>query len=157
MTQADVADKAAFVRAALEGLESLPQDSLESFLADPRNLPSALHWMQTAIQALVDIGLIVVSARGLPTPRSSSEVLERLEEAGALPPWARPSVSGRSSASEIASSTSTAASIPKSSTASSSKTEATWWSCSTCSSGPSRASIPPLTTEHIAAVDDAAT
>ncbi|MEQ9319693.1 MAG: DUF86 domain-containing protein [Polyangiaceae bacterium] len=86
MTQADVADKAAFVRAALEGLESLPQDSLESFLADPRNLPSALHWMQTAIQALVDIGLIVVSARGLPTPRSSSEVLERLEEAGALPP-----------------------------------------------------------------------
>ena len=86
MTQADVADKAAFVRAALEGLESLPQDSLESFLADPRNLPSALHWMQTAIQALVDIGLSVVSARGLPTPRSSSEVLERLEEAGALPP-----------------------------------------------------------------------
>lgn len=90
MTHADVADKAAFVRAALEGLESLPQDSLETFLADPRNLPSALHWLQTAIQALVDIGLIVVSARGLPTPRSSSEVLERLEEAGALPPDSSP-------------------------------------------------------------------
>ncbi|MEM9696095.1 MAG: HepT-like ribonuclease domain-containing protein [Myxococcota bacterium] len=85
MTQGDVSDKAAFVRAALEGLAALPQESLPAFLADARNLPSALHWLQTAIPALVDIGLILVASRALPTPRSSAEVLERLEEARLLP------------------------------------------------------------------------
>lgn len=88
MTRSDIADKAAFVREALEELAALPQASLEEFLADRRNVPSALHWLQTAIQALIDIALIGVSTRGLRAPRTSAEVLERLEEAGALPPGA---------------------------------------------------------------------
>ncbi|MEM6791619.1 MAG: HepT-like ribonuclease domain-containing protein [Myxococcota bacterium] len=81
-----IEDKVAFVREALQRLEELPQHSLEQSLADDRNLASALHWLQTAIQALVDIGLLIVSSRGLPTPRSSGEVLERLESADLLPP-----------------------------------------------------------------------
>jgi len=85
MTRADLADRAAFVREALAALETLPLGSLDEFLADRRNLPSALHWLQTAIQALLDIGLMAVAARGLPSPRTSADVLERLEEAGALP------------------------------------------------------------------------
>lgn len=85
MTLSDLSDKAAFVREALDGIATIPHRTLDEFLADPRNLPSALHWMQTAIQALIDIGLILVTARGLPAPRSSSEVLERLEAAGGLP------------------------------------------------------------------------
>lgn len=85
MTRADLADRAAFVREALAALETLPLGSLDEFLADRRNLPSALHWLQTAIQALLDIGLVAVAARGLPSPRTSADVLERLEEAGALP------------------------------------------------------------------------
>lgn len=86
MSVGEISDKAGFVREALTGLGSIPQDSLGAFLADGRNLPAALHWMQTAIQALIDIGLVLVSERGLPTPRTSADVLERLEEAGALPP-----------------------------------------------------------------------
>ena len=85
MTRSELADKAAFVREALEELETIPQATLDAFLADRRNLPSALHWLQTAIQALIDIGLILVASRGLPTPRTSAEVLERLESAGSLP------------------------------------------------------------------------
>jgi uncharacterized protein YutE (UPF0331/DUF86 family) len=85
LTLTDVSAKAAFVREALDGLAAIPQATLEEFLSDPRNLPSALHWMQTAIQALVDIDLILVAARGLPAPRSSADVLESLEAAGALP------------------------------------------------------------------------
>lgn len=85
MTRADLADKTAFVRQALAELEGIPQATLEEFVSDRRNLPAALHWFQTAIQALVDIGLILVSARGLQAPRTSVDVLERLEEAGALP------------------------------------------------------------------------
>jgi uncharacterized protein YutE (UPF0331/DUF86 family) len=85
VTRADLADKVAFVRQALAELEAIPQASLEEFLGDRRNLPAALHWLQTAVQALVDIGLILVASRGLATPRTSLEVLERLEEASALP------------------------------------------------------------------------
>lgn len=85
MTRGDLADKAAFVRAALAELEAIPQSTYDEFLADRRNLPAAIHWIQTAIQALIDIGLVSIAARGLPTPRSSAEVLERLEAAGALP------------------------------------------------------------------------
>ena len=80
-----LSDKAAFVRGALAELEAIPQSSLDVFLEDRRNLPSALHWIQTAIQALLDIGLLVVSERGLPTPRTSLEVLERLESERLLP------------------------------------------------------------------------
>jgi len=80
-----LSDKAAFVRGALAELEAIPQGSLDDFLADRRNFPSALHWIQTAIQALLDIGLLVASERGLPTPRTSLEVLERLESERLLP------------------------------------------------------------------------
>lgn len=86
VTRSDVSDKAAFVREALEELAAIPQGTLDEFLADRRNLPSALHWLQTAIQALIDIGLILVAARGLPAPRSSADVLECLEAAELLPP-----------------------------------------------------------------------
>lgn len=86
MTHSDISDKAAFVRQALDELAAIPQDTLEDFRADRRNLPSALHWLQTAIQALLDIGLILVATRGLRPPHSSADVLERLEEAEVLPP-----------------------------------------------------------------------
>ena len=86
MNEAELAEKAAFVRDALAELEALPQDTLESFLADRRNLPAALHWLQTAIQALVDLGLMQVASLGARTPRTSLDVLEALEEAGRLPP-----------------------------------------------------------------------
>jgi uncharacterized protein YutE (UPF0331/DUF86 family) len=85
VTASDISAKAAFVREALDGISAIPQRTPDEFLADPRNLASALHWMQTAIQALIDIGLILVSTRGLPAPHSSSEVLERLEASGGLP------------------------------------------------------------------------
>lgn len=85
MTSTDVSEKAAFVREALDELAEIPQGTLEEFLTDRRNLPSTLHWLQTAIQALLDIGLIVVSSRGLPAPRTSLDVLDRLEESGELP------------------------------------------------------------------------
>lgn len=85
MTHSEISDKAAFVREALSALEAVPQSSRDEFLADPRTLPATLHWLQTAIQGLLDIGLVLVGERGLAAPRTSLEVLERLEGAGALP------------------------------------------------------------------------
>ncbi len=54
-------------------------------LADFRNLDSALHRLQTSIQALLDIGAVLVSRLGLPAPRTSIDILSSLEEAGYLP------------------------------------------------------------------------
>ena len=79
--KAEVAEKAAFVRDALQHLGQVPQTSYDDFLSDDRNLPATLHWLQTAIQGLVDVGLKVSSAAGLPPARTSVDVLERLEEA----------------------------------------------------------------------------
>lgn len=85
MTEAKLADKIAFVRDAMRGLEHVPQGSLEEFRSDPRNLPSVLHWLQTAIQALIDIALIRLADAGLRTPRTSIDVLQILEDGRVLP------------------------------------------------------------------------
>lgn len=79
------AGKAQLVRANLEKLSRLPQSSYPEFAADFRNIEAALHLLQTAIQALVDLGSRLCAKLGLATPRTSFEVLERLEEDGRLP------------------------------------------------------------------------
>jgi uncharacterized protein YutE (UPF0331/DUF86 family) len=69
----------------LEWLRGLPE---EEFHADVRNIDSALHRLQTSIQALVDIGAYVVGALSLPTPQHSADVLLALRDAGLLNPAA---------------------------------------------------------------------
>jgi uncharacterized protein YutE (UPF0331/DUF86 family) len=128
LTQSELSDKAAFVREALDSLATLPLGALNDFLADRRNLPSALHWLQTAIQALVDIGLIIIASKGLPAPRTSGDVLERLEAVGAVPEGTaahyRPVIGFRNRVG-----TCTTASIPRSSTGSSPRIELISPSC----------------------------
>lgn len=85
MTDEGLPAKFEIVRQNLERLEQLPQGSFAEFSADFRNLDSALHRLQTTIQALVDIACFLVSARGLGVPRSSLDALEKLELAGLLP------------------------------------------------------------------------
>jgi uncharacterized protein YutE (UPF0331/DUF86 family) len=73
------------VRDNLEKLGRIPQASYEEFADDFRNVDSALHRLQTAIQALIDLGGYVIARRGLRPPGASREVLAILEAAGALP------------------------------------------------------------------------
>jgi uncharacterized protein YutE (UPF0331/DUF86 family) len=77
--------KAQVVRAGLAQLADIPQASFAEFDADPRNLPATLHLLQTALQALIDMGSFLGARRGLPTPRSSHDVFVKLEEGGCLP------------------------------------------------------------------------
>lgn len=88
MTPEQLITKAEIVRENVEKLAALPQASFEDFAADHRNLDSALHRLQTSIQALIDIGAYVISTRGLRAPSTSREVLAILEAAGVLPPGA---------------------------------------------------------------------
>jgi len=83
--ESDIQRRLEILRVNLERLAEIPQETLEDFSADFRNLDSALHRLQTSIQALLDIGAVLVSRLGLPAPRTSIDILSSLEEAGHLP------------------------------------------------------------------------
>jgi uncharacterized protein YutE (UPF0331/DUF86 family) len=76
---------AQLVRTNLDKLARVPQSAYDEFAADFRNTEAALHLLQTAIQALVDLASGICATLGLDTPRTSFEVLERLEEDHRLP------------------------------------------------------------------------
>lgn len=85
MTRDEVRSKLAVLSDNLERLAELPQGSYDEFIADFRNLDSALHRLQTSIQVLVDLASFAVARHGLGSPTSSFDAIERLEAAGHLP------------------------------------------------------------------------
>lgn len=85
MKKEDVQSKLDLIPENLEKLEILRAMSYEEFTADFRNIDSALHRLQTSIQALVDIGAYIIASLGLRTPSSSAEVIDILVEHGLLP------------------------------------------------------------------------
>lgn len=85
MSANDKLRKAQVVHANLEKLERIPQRSYDEFAADFRNTEASLHLLQTAIQALLDLASGICARLGLDTPRTSFEILERLEANGRLP------------------------------------------------------------------------
>lgn len=68
----------------LAKLALLPTATYEDFASDFRNIDSALHRMQTSIQALADIAAYVVGCLGLRTPTSTLDVIHVLGESGLI-------------------------------------------------------------------------
>jgi len=66
-------------RQPLDRLRKLPPTD---FASDVRNLDSALHRLQTSIQALLDIGAHVAGSLQLPTPQHSADIIIGLRDAG---------------------------------------------------------------------------
>jgi len=85
MKQTDIQTKIDVVLDNLEKMSVLKQKSYEDFISDFRNIDSALHRLQTSIQALLDIGGYIISALGLRTPDTNAEIIEILSEAGHIP------------------------------------------------------------------------
>lgn len=86
MTPEELRIKLDVIRENLSVMSRIPQTSLDEFLADFRNLPTALHLLQTTIQALIDIGGYACARQGVKTPSTSRDILDNLESAGHLPP-----------------------------------------------------------------------
>lgn len=84
MKKEDVQSKLDRIPENLEKLEILRAMSHEEFTSDFRNVDSALHRLQTSIQALVNIGGYIIASLGLRTPSSSAEVIDILVEHGLL-------------------------------------------------------------------------
>jgi len=82
MRKADVRSKLEVIPENIEKLEVLRALDYGEFCADFRNVDSALHRLQTSIQALVDIGSYIIAQLGLKIPDSSAEVVEILTANG---------------------------------------------------------------------------
>lgn len=85
MTREELGKKLEVLRENLRRLAELPQESFETFAADFRNVDSALHRLQTSIQALIDLATSKCARLGLGAPGTSWEVLELLEREAHLP------------------------------------------------------------------------
>jgi uncharacterized protein YutE (UPF0331/DUF86 family) len=85
VTRDDLRNKLELLRESLRRLAELPQASFEEFARDFRNVDSALRWLQTSIQALIDVATYKAARLGLGAPGSSWELLEKLEFEGHLP------------------------------------------------------------------------
>ncbi len=84
MRKEDVQSKLDLIPENLEKIEIFRAMSYEEFISDFRNIDSALHRLQTSIQALVDIGGYIIGSLGLRTPSTSGEVVDILVEHGLL-------------------------------------------------------------------------
>ena len=68
-----------------EKLKFFSSKTYKDFISDFRNIDSALHRLQTSIQALLDIGSYIIASLGLRTPNTNAEIIDILNEAGYIP------------------------------------------------------------------------
>ena len=89
MRKEDIRSKLDIIPENLRKLELFRAMEYDEFKSDFRNIDSALHRLQTSIQALVDIGGYIVASLGLRTPSTSGEIIEILVENGFINPALR--------------------------------------------------------------------
>lgn len=85
MNRQDIQLKIDVIIDNLEKLHLLKSKTYNDFISDFRNTDSALHRLQTSIQALLDIGSYIIASLGLRTPNTNAEIIEILSEAGYIP------------------------------------------------------------------------
>jgi uncharacterized protein YutE (UPF0331/DUF86 family) len=84
MNQREIQVKIDIILDNLEKLKALKARRYDDFISDFRNVDSALHRLQTSIQALLDIGSYIIANLGLRTPNTNAEIIEVLSEAGCI-------------------------------------------------------------------------
>ena len=85
MKKGDIQTKIDAIFDNLEKLKIFSSKTYEDFISDFRNIDSALHRLQTSIQALLDIGSYIIASLGLKTPNTNAEIIDILSEAGYIP------------------------------------------------------------------------
>lgn len=85
MKQEEIQTKIDLIVENLEKLGSLKAETYKDFISDFRNIDSALHRLQTAIQALLDIGSYIIANLGLKMPNTNAEIIKILSDAGYIP------------------------------------------------------------------------
>jgi len=81
-----VLDRIGHINKMLGYLERHRRRSCEEFLADEEAGYAAIYELQTALEAVADIGNHIIAAVGLGTPQTRQEIMQILGQAGVLPP-----------------------------------------------------------------------
>lgn len=85
MRQEDIQTKIDVIVENLEKLGFFKAMTYEDFISDFRNRDSALHRLQTSIQAILDIGSYIIANLGLKMPNTNAEIIKILSDAGYIP------------------------------------------------------------------------
>jgi len=85
MKKEDIQSKIDVVSENLEKLDTLRAMAYAEFVSDFRNTDSALHRLQTSIQALLDIGGYIIANLGLKMPNTNAAIIRILSDAGHIP------------------------------------------------------------------------
>lgn len=79
-----IMDKIQLIEKNISKLKILSQLSLEEFTSDFRYFDSAKYNLQTAIEAMIDIGNHIISRKGLGIPKTYGETFEILYKNGII-------------------------------------------------------------------------
>jgi uncharacterized protein YutE (UPF0331/DUF86 family) len=79
-----VAQKSAFIDAMLAGLDTLPLDNEEAFLSAARDVAAAESFLRRSLEALLDLGSLVLSEGFGVGPREDADLAPALELDGIL-------------------------------------------------------------------------
>jgi uncharacterized protein YutE (UPF0331/DUF86 family) len=74
-----------YVRGNLRRLEQLRESGRAQFLDDDVAQAAAARWLQTAVEAMIDMANHIIAREGLGVPRAYSETMEILLREGVLP------------------------------------------------------------------------
>jgi uncharacterized protein YutE (UPF0331/DUF86 family) len=74
-----------YVRSNVRKLEQLRKSGRTQFLEDDMAQAAAARWLQTTIEAVIDMGNHIVAREGLGVPRAYSETMEIMLREGVLP------------------------------------------------------------------------
>jgi uncharacterized protein YutE (UPF0331/DUF86 family) len=74
-----------FIRSNLRKLEKIRSKGRSAFIEDEVSQAAVARWLQTAIEAAIDIANHVIAREGLGVPKAYSETMEILVREGVLP------------------------------------------------------------------------
>jgi uncharacterized protein YutE (UPF0331/DUF86 family) len=80
-----IVSRLSVIRQCVNALRAMQHLEYDAFAQDRLTLTSAEHELQIAIQAVLDIGLILLSEQPVRAPAEYREIFPRLAEAGILP------------------------------------------------------------------------
>ena len=73
------------IRGDLRRLERIRAEGLSAFLENEISQSAATRWLQTAVEAMIDIANHVIAREGLGVPKAYSDSMEILVREGVLP------------------------------------------------------------------------
>jgi len=80
-----IAEHSKTIESNLRELETLHGRTFEDFEKDPRALAAAKYWLQTAVQAMIDISSHICARLRIVTQPDSGECIRALEKQGLIP------------------------------------------------------------------------